>query len=86
MVPAEFADRVDDFVHLPQGHPIHLLVQLIEICFYLLIIIGAVFVVAFIEHSQHGISIAVVEWMLLDMGFQCSEECVHNITVLIRFG
>ena len=28
MVTAELADRIDDLIHLSQGHPVHLLVQL----------------------------------------------------------
>ena len=48
MIPAEFADRVDDLIHLPQGHSVHLPVEFIEVRLYLLVIVGIVFVEAFI--------------------------------------
>ena len=64
MIPAELADRVYDFVHLPERHSIHLLVELVEIRTNLLVVIGIVFVVTFVEHSQNGLSIAKVWWML----------------------
>ena len=48
MIPAEFANRVYDFIHLPQRHPIHSTVQFFEVRLYLLIIVGIVFVEAFI--------------------------------------
>ena len=51
MVTAQLADRIDDLIHLPQGHSVHLLVKLIEIRLYLLIIVGIVLVVAFVEHG-----------------------------------
>lgn len=49
MIPAESANRIDYSVHLPEWHPIHLPVQLFKIRLYLLIVIGVVFIEAFIE-------------------------------------
>jgi len=48
MIPAEFTDRVDDLVHLPERHSVHLLVELVEICADQLVVIGLIFVEAFI--------------------------------------
>ena len=85
MITAEGTDRIDNLIHLPERHPIHLLVQLIEVCFNLLVVIGTVFVVAFIEHSQNRFTITVVGWVLLNVGFQGFKELFYNITVLLRF-
>jgi len=49
MIPAELANRIDDSVHLPEGHPVYLPVQFFEIRLYLLTVIGVVFVEAFIQ-------------------------------------
>ena len=86
MISTEFTDWVDNLIHLPQGHTVHLLIKFIEVRFNLLVVIGIVLVVAFIEHGECRLTVAIVGWMLLDMGFQYFEECVHNITVLSRFG
>lgn len=77
MIPAELADRVYDFVHLPERHSIHLLVELVEIRTNLLVVIGIVFVVTFVEHSQNGLSIAKVWWMLCNMPFQSFQKFFH---------
>jgi len=80
MIPAEFTDRVDDLVHLSQGHPIHLLVEYVEVGFYLLVVVGIIFIVAFVEHGQNGLPIAVVWWMGFDIGFQCFKICFQGNT------
>ena len=67
MIPAQLADGIDDLIHLSQRHPIHLLVQLIEICFDLFIVIGIMFVVALVEHGQDGLAISEVRWMGFDI-------------------
>lgn len=48
MVTAQHTDRIDDLIHLPQGHSVHLPVEFIEVRLYLLVIVGIVFVEAFI--------------------------------------
>jgi len=53
MIPAEFAYGINDLIHLPELHPVHLLVELIEVRTDLLVVIGVVFVVAFVEHLQN---------------------------------
>ena len=35
MIPAKLANRIYNFIYLPQRHPIHLLVELVEITFSL---------------------------------------------------
>ena len=77
MIPAEPTDRINDAVHLPERHPIHLLVELIEVRTDLLVVIGIVFVVAFIEHRQNGVTIPKVRWMLRNMLFQGFQELFH---------
>ena len=86
MISAELADWVEDLIHLPQGHSVHLSIEFIEVCFDLFVVVGVILVVAFVEHGQHGIAISVAGWMLLDMGFQGFKKLFHNITVLLRFG
>ena len=48
MIPAEFANRVDDLIQLTERHSVHLLVELIEILADLFIVVGVVFVEAFV--------------------------------------
>ena len=80
MIPAELTDRIDDVIHLPQGHPVHLLVKLIEVCLYLLIIIWIVLVVAFVEHSQNRLPIAKVRWMGFNVRFNSFQKCFQGTT------
>jgi hypothetical protein len=75
VIPAEFADWIDDLIHFPQGHSVHLLVEFIEVCLDLFVVIRIDFAVAFVEHGQDGVGIAEVEWMGFDVrfyGFQIS--------------
>ena len=70
MIPAELTHRVDDPIHLPQFHAVHQAVELIEILFYLLVIIWIAFIMAFVEHGQHRLSITIVGWFRLDISLQ----------------
>ena len=70
MIPAELTDRVDDPIHLLERHSIHLLVEFIEVCANLLIIIGIVFIVALVEHGQDRISVTEVWRIFCDVGSQ----------------
>ena len=63
MIPAEFAYRGDDPIHLPQFHAVHQAVKLVEVLLYLLIIVWIVFVVTFVEHGQHRLAIAIIGWI-----------------------
>ena len=51
MVTAKFTHRVYDFIHIPERHLVHLLVELIEVSSDLFVIVGIVFVIAFVEHG-----------------------------------
>lgn len=78
MIPAELADRIDDAVHLSQRHPIHLLVQLMEIRLYPLVIVWITLIVALIEHGQDGISITKAGRICFDMSFQFCIIWIYN--------
>lgn len=60
MIPTQFAYRIDDLIHLPQGHSVHLPVQLIEICLYLLVVVRIVFVMVFVKHGQVRFPISII--------------------------
>ena len=77
MIPAEFADRIDDVIHLPERHSVHLLVELMEVRTDLFVIVGIVFVVAFVEHGQDGVAVPKVWWMLCNVPFQSFQEFFH---------
>ena len=70
MIPAEFTDRVNDLIHLPERHPIHLPVELVEVRTDLFVVIGIVFVVALVEHGEDRLAIAAVGWIGFYVGFQ----------------
>ena len=70
VIPAELADRIYNVVHLPQWHPVHLLVELVEVCADLLVVIWAVFVVALVGHGQDRFSIPEVWGILCDISSQ----------------
>ena len=52
MVTAEGGDWIHDFVHLPQRHAVHQLVQFVEILLDLVIVHQIDFIVGFVEHIQ----------------------------------
>ena len=64
MIPAELTDRINDVVHLPQGHPIHLLVELIEIRFDLFIVIGIMFRQLLSRGKITFYSLIFMEWAM----------------------
>lgn len=70
MFPAEGADRVDNTIHVPERHAIHLLVELVEVRADLFVVIGIVFIVALVEHGEDRLAIAVVWWIGFYVGFQ----------------
>ena len=53
MIPAELADWVDDSIHLPERHSIHLLVQFVEVLTDLFVIIRAVFKTTFVKGENY---------------------------------
>jgi hypothetical protein len=78
VIPAEFTDWIYDVVHLPERQPIHLFIEFGEVRADLLVIIGIVFVVAFIEHRQNGVAIPKVRWMLCNMPFHSFQDLFHG--------
>ena len=71
MVTAEFAHRVDNLIHLPQGHTVHLPIELVETVTNLLGIALVGFCVGAVELIQHrpAIRIAGVKRMGQHIGF-----------------
>ena len=86
MIPAQLTDGINDSVYLLQGHTVHLPVELVEVFLDLLIIVRVVLVVALVEQGQNRLAIAVVGWVLLDVGFQGFKELFHDITFLLDLG
>ena len=70
MVTAQLADRIDDLVHLPERHPIHQLIQFVEVRFYRPVIHRIDFAVSFIQKRQDGITVPEIWWIRFDIGFQ----------------
>jgi len=70
MITAEGADGIDHLVHFPQWHAIHLLVQRIEVCFDLVVVIRVPFIMTVVQHFQDGVRFAKVWRIPLNMLFQ----------------
>ena len=64
MIPAEFADRVDDVVHLSQRHSVHPQVELIEVRTDLLVVIGIVFRQLLSRGKITFYSLIFMEWAM----------------------
>lgn len=77
MIPAEFTDRVDDLIHLPEGHSVHLLVEGIKIRFDLFVV-WVVFAVAFVEHGQDRFAVTKVWRVLYNVFSQCLKEFLKH--------
>ena len=69
MLPAEGADHINDPIHLPEGHTMHLLVQIGKGCFDLSIIQSVAFAVSVVQHIQDGmaVTIAIIGRMICHM-------------------
>ena len=85
MIAAESANRVDDLIHFPQRHAIHLLVELMEVRSYPLIVVGIVFVVALVEHGQDRFAVPKVGWISFDMRFQRFKTGIQNNIPPLKF-
>ena len=86
MIPAKLTDRINDLIYLLQWHTVHLPVEFVEVFLDLFVVIGVVLVVALVEHGQNRLTVAVVGWALLNVGFQGFEELFHDITFLLGLG
>lgn len=80
VIPAQFTVWVDNLIHLPQRHTVHLLVELIEILADLFIVVGVVFVEAFVQQTQDGIRISIIRWMVSYALFQNLKKFLHRAT------
>ena len=82
MSPAEGADHINDPIHLPEGHPVHLQVQIGKGCFDLSIIQPITFTVSVVQHIQDGVAvtITVVGWVIRHILPQLGYQFFHNIT------
>ena len=85
MVAAESAYRIDDLVHLPQRHTVHLLVEIIEIRSYQFLVIWIDFVVAFVEHGLDRFPVHEIGWICFDMRFQFLKIGIHDNIPPLKF-
>ena len=85
MIPAKLADRIDDLIHLTKRHSVHLLVEFMEICPDLLIIVGIVFVVVFVEHCQDRFPVPEIGWICFDMRFQFLKIGIYDNIPPLKF-
>ena len=66
MFPAEGADRINDPIHLPEGHTVHLLVQIGKGCLDRSIVQPVTFAVSVIQHIKDRVAVAVtVVWRMI---------------------
>ena len=61
MMATKAAHRINDLIHLPQGHAVHLLVEPLEIRLDLLIGHGVDVAVGFVEEAQHRLVISQIQ-------------------------
>ena len=78
MLPAEGTDGIHDPIHLPQGHTVHPLVQIIKGGFHGMGVCVIALVVVAEEHLQDGIGIAAVVGGLYHMVFQDLDILAHS--------
>ena len=84
MLPAEGADHIDDPIYLPEGHPVHLLVQIGKGSLDLSIVQPVTLTISVVQHIQDRVAVAVtvVWWMIRHILPQLGYQFFHNITVL----
>ena len=56
VIPAELTNRIDNLVHIPDGHSVHLPVKFVEIRFDFIVVIGAIFIEALVNRCRSWIS------------------------------
>lgn len=64
MITAELTDRIDDLIHLPEWHAIHLTVQFFEVRLYLLVVVRIILIETFIQKFQDRIRIPIIGWII----------------------
>jgi len=80
MLPAEGADHINDPIHLPEGHIMHLLVQIGKGCFDFSIVQPVAFTVPVVQHIQDRVAVAVtvVWWMIRHILPQLKFQFFHK--------
>ena len=58
MVSAEGVNRIEDLIHLPQIHTVHLEVQFVEVCLEPVIVKAVAFAVGFVQLGKYRVTIA----------------------------
>ena len=70
MIPTQSTHRVDDLIHLPQIHAVHLSVQFVKVLFEASVIHFVGFSIGFVEQYQYGFSVTEILWIFCDIGSQ----------------
>ena len=79
MLPAEGTDGIYDPIHLPEGHTVHSLIQILKGCLYSIRVGIVAFVVIDEEHLQNGVGIAaVVGWVFFRLLPQYRNILIHS--------
>ena len=77
MVTAQPANRVDDLIHLPQLHSVHLPIQFVEVFPDRSIIHLVGISVGFVEQCQYRFTVSEVWRIFCDMGSQSLEIVIQ---------
>ena len=77
MVPAEGADGIQNVVHLPQVHAVHVAVKLIEARLDPVIVQAVAFAVGFVQQGKHSVAAAEVRLVGSDVLLQYIIKLVH---------
>ena len=79
MLPAKSTDSIHNPIHLPEGHTVHPLVQVLKCCLHRISVGVVAFMVIGEEHLQDGIGVtAVVGWVLGYISFQGFDVLIHS--------
>jgi len=80
VIPAQGTNGIHDPIHLPEGHTVHPLVQILKGCLHGIRVGVVAFVVIGEEHLQDGIGIAaVIGRVLCHMAFQYLHILIHPL-------
>lgn len=77
MIPAEGADRIDNPVHFPQGHPVQQAVQFTKIRFDLVIVYAIRIAVSLVEQRKDRFAISQLQFAGRNIGFKCLDIFRH---------
>ena len=50
VIPAELTARINDLIHIPDCHSVHLLIEFVKIRFDFIVVIGAILIMALVKH------------------------------------